>query len=526
MTNNKVTPTSSAHAAMSWISKKVYRISIATLLIAGTFACSVQRPWAAKDLALQAQATVGCTNFGDELWDSLYRFLLKQTDFPSLKEQRYEFERIFLDNRFIGLSNETKQKIVDQLMIIYQTLTIDSLTLIDANDRNNHNLILGLLTSLEMGDRTSTEKSSFQDKIRIELTQLATLTRQVGLACPTPQPTPTPESVVSNSIPDPSKPSLLNNWKATRHPAVYGGLKTMATAYQSCTAGQIAPIDNLTSDLKGISIAGAHSDGIGKIRVITNLNAFIASNYYLRSYSRPTPSCFPVQRHPLIYDYGGKPSSGADIGSKLDLFTNSGTGSRELGIDCSGFIYSSLAAAGLKLKSSGRLKAIGVNGVSAKMYMNPNANGLNCFEMASFTNKESLKSGDIIASKGHVVMVESISPDPFGISDINKDADCRVPNISLEKFNFTIIQSSPSKEGIGINRMQAASFFKPTMDMAQGLLEHAFTACHAKFHGPLTTKIIDSTDIVRHKNSVDCIDSAIPLVNEDCAASCETAAAK
>lgn len=314
---------------------------------------------------------------------------------------------------------------------------------------------------------------------------------------------------------------MLETWRKSRHPAVYGALKTIATSYQSCEAGQRPAMTSDTRNVEGISIVGTHPNGVGRIRAISDLPRLLRTDYYLLSYERPSSSCFKIQSSPLIYDYGGKPSTDTGTDAVLDLFRNAGTGGQVLGIDCSGYVYSALATAGLKLKSSGRLKAIGVHGVNASMLMNPRSNGLTCLDLVTFTSRETLKPGDLLASSGHVVMIESVGPDPLGIASITRESDCKRTNISLSRLDFTILQSSPSKGGIGINHMRAADYLADGGSMATAMIEHAVNACLAKFRGPIVSKS-SSANLVRHKGTSECLDRPVRLAREECIAGCAT----
>lgn len=293
----------------------------------------------------------------------------------------------------------------------------------------------------------------------------------------------------------------------------------MATAYQSCSAGVAPSIDELTPDVRGIAVVGRHPNGSGLIREITDLASLIRTHPYLSNYRKHSPNCYAVVKKPMIYDYGGKPYIQTDTTETLNFFRDSGTGSDELGIDCSGYVYSALATAGLKLKSSGRLKAIGVHGVSSAMFMNPQANGLTCLDYARFTAQASLKPGDILASNGHVLVIETVGMDPFGIAHLDSVDKCKASNIDISRFDFTILQSSPSKRGLGIHRAEATSYLAESSAMASGMIEHAVNACLAKFRGRITTRS-NNANLVRHLGTAACLDQPVPLVSEQCIASC------
>jgi hypothetical protein len=484
-------------------------------------ACGKNLSTQTVDLSNKAVATVGCKAFEDNFWDGLYGYSLDQTTFASREEVRAAFTQGLQSSRFDLLTEAEREQLGQELVELYDLLAFETDQLLPASARPGEKL--ELLSSLEMGDRTTAEKEALQEKIRERFAKIEAMAKSFGVDC-TAQDSASESAkrVEPDTRLEQSAATLLGEWKAKRHPAVYGGLKTLATAYQSCEAGVVNALDSSTKAIRGISIVGTHPNGVGRIRKISDLKALIASHPYLANYRKPGSSCASVLTKPLIYDYGGKPSTTNAQDSRLDLFKDAGTGSEtELGIDCSGYVYSSLATAGLKLKASGRLKAVGVHGVNAKMFMTPQSNGLTCLDFPTVSASETLKPGDIIASSGHVVMVETVGADPFGLAAIRDASSCRADRLSVSRFDFTILQSSPSVGGIGINRMRAADYFPTSESMAKGLLEHAMTACKAKFGAAQKLKSSSSANIVRHLGTAECSDQSIRLTNEECVASCE-----
>ncbi|MES2855759.1 MAG: hypothetical protein V4692_07845, partial [Bdellovibrionota bacterium] len=359
--------------------------------------------------------------------------------------------------------------------------------------------------------------------IESKLGEIERLTKELRLAGTLANCTPAATPPPSNE-PSPLETTLFAQWKANRHPAVYGGLKALATSYQSCSAATVAAVSSATPDVAGISIVGTHKDGVGSKREITNLSSFLKSHVYLKNYSKPSGAgCFDIKAKPLIYDYGGKPYATASDSSSFDLFKDEGTGTAVLGIDCSAFVYVALASAGLKLKSSGTLLARGAQGISSYMLGDPVGSKLNCLVHAGFATNSSIKPGDVISKPGHVFLVETVGADPFGIAGIKSADKCTLSNISISKFDFTILQSSNSKNGIGIHRTKASDFLKET-SMGDGLRAHAVNACKAKF-GQTTSSKVSGLSIVRHSGTSACRANAIKMERESCVASCEATTA-
>ncbi len=469
-----------------------------------------------KSLADQASETVGCSAFRDEFWDGLYAFPVNGEPFPTEDAMREAFESSLANGRLQAATRQERRQVSDALAELYRLLALDGVRSL-AQTSNAKGQILAALASLEMGDRTTPEKADLQKKITEQLSIIERIVASI--------PELRTQSCSEGGLEDgksPSTPqagSLFDSWRKSRHPAVYGALKSLATIYQSCEAGQLPAITNATPSIEGISIVGTHPNGAGLKRQITDLEALIRSHFYLSSYQKPVGSCHPVTLTPPIYDYGGKPYTDPGDDASLDFFKDAGTGTSELGIDCSGFVYSALAASGLKLKKDGRLKAIGVHGVNSVMLMNPQNNGLTCLAHATFDQTKNIQPGDIIASNGHALIIDTIGPDPFGINQIRTFEECKTANISFAKFDFTILQSSPSKEGIGVNRMKGSDYFAGGGTMSDALITHAVNACMARFTGPMTTRA-NAGSIIRHQASSDCVDTAVRLEREECVSTC------
>jgi hypothetical protein len=176
--------------------------------------------------------------------------------------------------------------------------------------------------------------------------------------------------------------------------------------------------------------------------LITNPNDLVKSHPYLKNYRKPASSCFDISQNMPIYDYGGRPSTTTGT---LNLWKNSGSGTAALGTDCSGYVGMSIATSGLRVKKSTAMKAATVSGLTSTMFTNPQKNGLTCFDYVKLTATSGMKPGDLIAKAGHIVVVESVGKDPFGIAGIKSADQCTLANMSVARFDFTILQDSPEK---------------------------------------------------------------------------------
>lgn len=292
---------------------------------------------------------------------------------------------------------------------------------------------------------------------------------------------------------------------------------SLAIAYQSCSTIDRKPLDRFTQDLVGISIIGKHEDGVGNRRVISSVADVVATHPYIKNVSYGS-TCFNVAKSPLIYDYGGKPYTTNDNESSLDFFKDMGSGTKVLGIDCSGYVFSILASGGLRLHPTRILKASNVHGIRSYAFLDPAGNGMPCLEKISVGPDQSLQEGDIVAIPGHVVMLESVAKDPFGNLAKKRIEDC--DSIDISDFKFNVIQSSPENNAVGINKYKAPDYLAQKTTIRQGLESYARLQCRARFTGKVTVPNLEKTSIVRHKGTPECLTRPVRVERASCVQSC------
>ena len=305
---------------------------------------------------------------------------------------------------------------------------------------------------------------------------------------------------------------LFDSIKKNNHLLVYGAQKVMSTVYQSCNAIKRPTISmEDTLNIKGVAISEKHNQG-GWRRKIVNKDQLIDSHYYLKN--RNSPLCHNLTVSPLIYDFGGKPSFYSNPLPTLDFFTNQGSGSHHLGMDCSGFVFSALAGSGLRLVPYEPLQVSHVLDIGAANFKTPI--DFPCLEVIKPTHLYPFKEGDIIASSNHIVIVDSINnEDPFQLKSITDIEACK--NLKVKDFNFVVIQSSPV---LGINRMNIkeleqekyySSFSKGVEKMAQFLCLKKLGVKGKKF---------SEISIIRHKQTEECKESEVYLKHQECLKHC------
>ncbi|MNK08042.1 hypothetical protein D3C87_259660 [compost metagenome] len=490
-------------------------------------ACAPQGYQAYESIADQTMQDIACKNQSLEtkLWDGLKSFLIEQKSLPLAEDlsaaMRAQAEKLALDNP--QLQKEDVDQIAGQMEALVKTLLEEA----PQGERvQTPDELLILLSAIDVGDRTTTFRSYMQDKVRSQFAQVQKTVSAYDLNCPKPDDSTTG----SESEPEPVDPPALEEvnrdfeyhknqaLRAGVPLAVFGGRWTFATAYQSCQTTQIPAMDARTPDVKGISITGRHSDGVGSKRMISSLSQVQATHTYVKDVNSYGQGCFNVRSNPLIYDYGGKPYATTATNSPIDFFKNKGSGTSVLGFDCSGFVFTAMATAGLKLKSGRVLKASDAWAWGSGTYVEPQKNGLTCLNKISVTTSSTIKPGDIVAVYGHVLMVDKVGSDPFGIASARTESDCS--KITSKGFDFVVSQSSNSKNGIGINYFEARDYLPTSEKMKAGLEKYAYYACLSKVNGKTYTPNVGTLSVVRHKGTPDCVATRVKLSRESCIQSC------
>lgn len=505
------------------MTKKLIYISMLTMMSA---ACS-QGGGGTDNIASQTVNDIVCPaqlpeQVETNLWDGLKTHLIETKTIPTAKEMKASFQ-----SQLKTLAETHPQ--IDKSKIEQVSADLGDLvqSLLDEAPKGERvesaDELLILLSAIDVGDRSTTFRSYIQDKVRAKFNKLQKSMqgiRSYNLNCApgtggggANQPAPEPESRDYQY----HKQQALARGEPL---AVFGGRWAFATSYQSCQSVQLPTMNDQTPDLEGIKITGTHSDGVGSKRVIASLPSVQQSHYYIKDTSSYGQGCFNVKSNPLIYDYGGKPYATTASNAAIDMFKNNGSGTSVLGIDCSGYVYSSMATAGLRLKAGRALKASDSWAWGSSSYLEPEKNGLTCLSKITIRANESLKAGDIVAVRGHVLLIDKASADPFGIAAARSEADCN--NITTDQFNFSVAQSSPSKNGIGLNIYEARNYLPTSEKMSAGLLKYAQYACLAKVTGRTYTPSIGTLSVVRHRGTSECMAPRVKMARESCIQTCNT----
>ena len=130
----------------------------------------------------------------------------------------------------------------------------------------------------------------------------------------------------------------------------------------------------------------------------------------------------------------------------------------------------------------------------------------------------SIKSGDIVGVVGHVLAVDTLGADPFGLKEMRTASDCA--KVDYRKFDFVVSQSSPSKNAIGINKYEARFYLAESGKMQKAFVEMGRQACLAKFQNKNIKPASAEWGFVRHKGTAECVAPRAVIEGEVCTKAC------
>lgn len=304
------------------------------------------------------------------------------------------------------------------------------------------------------------------------------------------------------------------------NPSVRGAQFLMKALFQSCDALNYV-IDKNTPDLKGVS---AYQAGKVRKRKITNNEAYVNSHIILSNLKKdakyPADKCVDASTAPPVYGYGSRklPNKSGEINlmSKGDGVSSNSLAAS--GIDCSSFISVALATQGLKMtESSGPFRDTTTRGFHSLLN-----DSKSCLKRTSFNSSSSIMPGDMINVAGsHIVMVDSVGPDPLGIEKYSKNKDC--DSINVSDFDFTYLHSGNVNNSYGPSRVHISKHSGGTMWTE--LRKMARVMCKEKVKGNNSVVKQNSKNmfsVFRHESSnPNCIsEKRVKLKNEECVEKC------
>ncbi len=442
--------------------------------------------------------SLACGSFKSSVFDSMYDYLESEKSAPLVIEftqsLNEKLEPVFIKNKIE--SSEKKNQLKQELAKLYGFLIEDSKKMMQRKTNLEH---IQTLIELEMEDVSTKTNETMNASLEIQLDKVNAVVQSMDLHCEQPDPN-------TGLVEEP----LVNASKMTN-----GVDNVFATAYQSCQALDVPEVNRSTASVEGITINGTHADTIGSKRFVTDLAKVQQTHPYIRAAGDGSVNgCFNVRGNPLIYDYGGKPSSAKNV---LSFFKNDGSGTSVLGIDCSGYVASAAAAAGLRYSPNLENKAIYTNQQAVK-YINAKTSGFKCYKNVTMTASANIKPGDIVGVKGHVVVIDKTGLDPFGLKKLKTISDCE--KIDFNNFDFVISQSSPSKNGLGINKYIIKDYLPESTKMRAAFLGLAKASCEAFFTNKTVAATTSEWGAIRHTGTKECLAPKIQMANQSCVSQC------
>lgn len=493
-----------------------------TILLGFLFlaACAQSLDPASQDVAKNVVADVPCAaSFKTTVWDNTKEYLIQQKAVPSVSQlkEHISTEIKSLKVQHPETSDVALRNLENHLHELFETILTESAA---GEDVRTPEQLLVLLSAIDVGDHTTSFRSYMADKTEKIFQKVQQDAEAINIACTrTPGTGDGSDDGLSASPAGSFDNYLKQITDAGGSAAVAGERWALATAYQSCNTLNLPAMTKTTPGVSGISIVGTHPDGVGSKRMISSLSEVQRTHYYIKDERSYASSCFNVRNTPLIYDYGGKAYATTAATSPIDLFKNAGDGTSVLGIDCSGFVFTAYATAGLKMNATRALKAIDGSAWGSSTYVEPQKNGLSCLNKITVTATSDIKPGDIVAIYGHVFLIDSVGVDPFGLDKTSTVADCS--KLNAKDFDFVIAQSSNSKSGIGINRYQIRDYAVEKGGTIQdGLQKYAYYSCLARYNKTTYTPSLGNLSVVRHKGTPECKAPRVQMSREECIKDC------
>ena len=465
------------------------------------------------EIAVKASEVATCPASETYLHDSLQENLEKFGSIPSSDDVIEKFEGKLNEQKNIqSLSQDIKKQLLESFKVFYTSLETE------VENAKSQEDALKALSQLEFGSHPNEDlQKNYSESVR----NFKSLAAQALPTCKKPK------EIQEEETPEEQEPEKEEELRAdffkelknkTSNLSHYGAMKSFAIAYQSCEALKINPLTDQDEDMEGVKIVGRHSHAAGNVREIENLTKVRRTHPYIKNYRKPASNCVDSTKKPLIYDFGGKPHSSSSASSSLNFFKDAGSGSKELGVDCSGYVFSALMTAGLKLSPEKPLRARSVNSIPARFYKEPGSR-MSCIKKVKAGTDKALASGDIFASRGHIFIVVHIGDDPLGVKKALRENKCS--SITSNDFDFSLMQSSPVKGAIGMNHMDARDYMKTSTSMRKGLEKFARLDCSNKKRGRITTPSIDEASLVRHLMTPECVTRKnLKLDKESCVKRC------
>tara|TARA_B110001454_G_scaffold219192_1_gene251234 strand:- start:120311 stop:121801 length:1491 start_codon:yes stop_codon:yes gene_type:complete len=420
-----------------------------------------------------------------------------------ISEQDFS-EAVNTDQTFQGAANSYFKT---ELYSLYKEFYQD-VKYLSAVEKNSN--LPELISFLKVEDTDSEARKNMVTKYKTKVNEISTNMKSMGYSCPSDE---NNNQGSGGGEPKPVPGSNPTDREVVTSDLIASMRKVLAVTYQSCQVLEKKPLDKTDKNVQGITEECCHEGG-GLIRHIASLSQVQATHPYLQtSYGS---QCVDIRKKPLIYDFGGRPAFTRGSTGKLNFFTNYG-GSEVLGYDCSAMVYTVVMGAGFRLKENKMFVASDVVAAQSRQFLDPESKGWNCLDSVDFAaeTEEPMLAGDIASMDGHTFMIYRAGKDPYGIENLT---DCKM--VDSQNFDFDLMQSSPSKDGVGINVYVGKDYLLTNSTMEKGFVEYAKNYCERKKNGSTKKIKLSYFSLVRLSTKSSCRMPAVSMANESCVQEC------
>lgn len=230
---------------------------------------------------------------------------------------------------------------------------------------------------------------------------------------------------------------------------ISGAKRLMNIFYQNCNAYKSRPYDFIKDgELKGFRTQYNPKTN-GKVSIKINRTDDQLLNYLKCPTQSTNQHLSYLCKNTPSYLWAGK---GKVDQNKIDIFHNDSEVeevANHPGVDCSGFINLSFLLAGLKVDTN--IEFLNApREISAKEFMRP----MNCFKNIAIENGKKVHRGDVIAWSKHIVMIDTISNDPFGVNNIYSPEGCDLLKLNPNNAKMVLINSKGSNDPLSVLELE------------------------------------------------------------------------
>lgn len=236
--------------------------------------------------------------------------------------------------------------------------------------------------------------------------------------------------------------------KFTGDQVIASAHELMNTFYQNPHAAEAPPFESLKrGELKGYDRT-RNEISKGSNSYVTDMRAARASQYYIQcKNTQPgTRTCEKPCEVPPSYIWGGmgwyEPANGKISFNVFSNFEHTRKISKHPGLDCSGLLYAVFSHAGLRVTKdlTKTPSAETADNTPARTYLNTEL-PTSCFAEVA---ESAVKPGDIIPWKSHILMVDTLGSDPYGVNGAKTEADCAIEKLNPAKATMIVYNSKGS----------------------------------------------------------------------------------